>query len=108
MSRSDSKAVRFLNDECLELATLAVTRQRLEVCSRPGELMDLARGTLGELIGEATVAREGVLTEGADPFTDELTYRAEAYVLSPADMRKLWDLIRAEVRQDLENENDLS
>jgi len=96
---------QFLNNQCLVTSNRRVNNQLLSTVSEDARqhiIKDVERQVarnLGETIIETHVP---VTSEPDGPF--HTCYSAEAYVVTPSDMRILYDLLRKEIRFEIEGE----
>lgn len=93
-------SVKYLNTECLLTANIRVQKQYLEDARRPEEYRKHLHDQLGGMLGAEIVDHRAEVWETQDSRTGDYDFQAQVYVLSPLDMRKLYHMIREEVRAE--------
>lgn len=106
MMATDS--VKFLNTECLLEVSSAVSRHQLENARYEDHIEDVVREQLGRMLGHLVMTEKATMHTMDYPDREEWIYRAEAYVLSIADAKKLYDMIRDEIRTERRARDDMA
>ncbi len=100
-----SKAVKFMNTECLARAYTLVSEAEFDRVPSAPALEKYIRHRLERLLGEEAGKKLNLAwTNRKDESGAYREYSAELYMLSPQEMRDLYDMIKSEVTQDLKKQ----
>lgn len=103
-------SVKFLNEKCLLSAYITAWRELVEAENgfRVRGYMGHLHAKLGQILGAEIIKGKAEVTSRRDPGTGDYIRQAEVYALSPADMRKLYDMIRDEIRTERRARDDMA